>query len=65
MQQAAGAAECNMHGKGSVVGHMQPRLSGPLRLRSRVARAHQAVMTPQPRGCVPMSSPGSARGALA
>ena len=40
-------------------------LSGPPRLRARLARAHQAAMAPQPRGCVPMSSPGSARGALA
>ena len=65
MQQAAGAAERKMHGKGSVVGHKQPRLSGPLRLRARVLRAHQADTAPQPRGSVPLSSPGSARRALA
>jgi len=53
-----------MHGKGSVVGHLQPRLSGPIRLRARVTRAHQAVMAPQPRGCLAMCSQGSARGAL-
>jgi hypothetical protein len=40
VQQAAGAAERNMHGKGSVVGHLQPRY----RARFACARAWRELI---------------------